>query len=60
MHQHSIEQLWRELISHPAGRSHRNDCRMQSPDFRSRYIDPLPPWIERPAPIELLGWSAVK
>ncbi len=43
--QYSIEHLWEKLISHPAWRSHRNDCRMQSPDFRSRYIDPLPPGI---------------
>lgn len=56
--QYSIEQLWGKLINHPAWCSHQNDCRMQSVDFRSRYIDPLPPGIELPAPIEMLDQLA--
>jgi MoaA/NifB/PqqE/SkfB family radical SAM enzyme len=56
--QYSIEQLWEKLINHPAWCNHQNDCRMQSADFRSRYIDPLPPGIELPAPIEMLDQLA--
>jgi MoaA/NifB/PqqE/SkfB family radical SAM enzyme len=37
----SVEDLWKRLTSHPAYRRHRQACRMQSPEFRTEYIDPL-------------------
>lgn len=58
--QHSIGQLWEKLINHPAWCNHQNECRMQSPDFRSRYIDPLPPEIKLPVPIEVLDRLAAR
>jgi MoaA/NifB/PqqE/SkfB family radical SAM enzyme len=35
----SVADLWKRLTSHPAYRSHRHECRMQSPSFREKYID---------------------
>lgn len=51
---HSVAELWGKLTAHPAWRRHQDTCRMQSPDFRSRYIDPLPPGTGLPVPIESL------
>ncbi len=36
----SVADLWERLISHPAYRKHRQDCRMQCPAFRNEYLDP--------------------
>jgi MoaA/NifB/PqqE/SkfB family radical SAM enzyme len=37
--QESVAGLWKKLTTHPAYRKHRQDCRMQCPSFREKYID---------------------
>jgi MoaA/NifB/PqqE/SkfB family radical SAM enzyme len=51
----SISALWAKVLKHPAysGRSHA--CRIQDLEFRKKYIDPLPPDADLPAPIEPHG-----
>jgi len=52
----SLPDIWTRMLSHPAYSSRCNHCRMQDPEFRRQYIDPIPedallPW---PAFEELL------
>jgi MoaA/NifB/PqqE/SkfB family radical SAM enzyme len=50
----SLKQIWKSMINHPAY-DHRSDfCRMQNPDFRHYYIDPIPDEAKLPYPIEQL------
>ena len=37
----SVKELWHKITHHPAYRKHQANCRMQTPSFRQRYIDPI-------------------
>jgi MoaA/NifB/PqqE/SkfB family radical SAM enzyme len=50
----SIEDLWQKLAAHPAYCDHRRKCRMQTPAFREKYIQPIPDKAPLPYPIEKL------
>jgi MoaA/NifB/PqqE/SkfB family radical SAM enzyme len=45
----SVSALWEKLTTHPAYCRHQNHCRMQSPEFRQKYIHPIP--VDAPLPI---------
>ncbi len=49
-----LEAIWEKMVSHPEYGSRKQTCRMQSPRYRSRYIDPIPEGAPLPVPIELL------
>jgi len=50
----SIKQIWNKMVHHPAY-NHRNTyCRMQHPNFRKLYIDPIPEESKLPYNIEKL------
>lgn len=50
----SLKKIWKSMINHPAY-THRSDfCRMQNPDFRRVYIDPIPEDAKLPYPIQKL------
>jgi len=38
----SLKSIWKEMVSHPAYRKKVSHCRMQHPEFRRKYIDPIP------------------
>lgn len=44
----SIQELWATLLAHPEYRRRKLRCRMQDPEFRKRYIDPIPEDAELP------------
>jgi len=46
-----VAALWEKQLLHPAYREHCFTCRMQSADFRRKYIEPLPPDARLPYPI---------
>jgi len=48
---HSIHELWEKMITTPPYNNRAKSCRMQDPDFRSRYIQPIP--AEGPFPYPL-------
>jgi MoaA/NifB/PqqE/SkfB family radical SAM enzyme len=50
----SIANLWKKLTEHPAYCTHQRECRMQSPAFRKKYIDPIPDGTALPVAIEKL------
>lgn len=50
----SLDRLWKKLAAHPAFCEHRRECRMQSPAFREKYIQPIPENAPLPFPIEKL------
>ena len=50
----STESLWQKLSDHPAYCEHRRQCRMQTPAFREKYIQPIPEKASLPYPIEKL------
>jgi MoaA/NifB/PqqE/SkfB family radical SAM enzyme len=50
----SIDRLWQKLAVHPAYCEHRRECRMQTPSFREKYIQPIPDKASLPYPIEKL------
>lgn len=50
----SVRTLWNRLVSHPAYKGHCNHCRMQDPEFRAKYIDPIPDEGPFPFPIDEL------
>lgn len=47
-----MEVLWRRMLAHPAYRERSQTCRMQSPEFRARYIDTIPEGASLPYPID--------
>ena len=51
---HSVSELWQKLTGHPAYCRHEDACRMQSVEFRRRYIEPIPADAPLPALIEEL------
>lgn len=49
-----IQILWNKMISHPDFSYHHKTCRMQTPQYRAKYIDPLPDDVRLPVPIETI------
>jgi MoaA/NifB/PqqE/SkfB family radical SAM enzyme len=50
-----LKKIWKKIVKHPAY-NHRNQyCRMQHPDFRKIYIDPIPDDAYLPYPIDNLS-----
>lgn len=47
----SIADLWKKLTEHSAYCRHQNACRMQTPDFRKKYIHTIPEGADLPFPI---------
>jgi MoaA/NifB/PqqE/SkfB family radical SAM enzyme len=47
----SVADLWAREAAHPAYRRHSVKCRMQSPEFRAKYIDTIPEGASLPYPI---------
>jgi len=45
----SVADLWKKLTTHPAYCRHQDACRMQSLEFRNRYIRPIP--LNTPLPV---------
>ena len=48
----SVGELWGRMLAHPAYRERSQTCRMQSPEFRARYIDTIPEGAVMPYPID--------
>ncbi len=48
----SIEEIWTRLTSHGEYRKRRMECRIQNPDYRKQFIDPIPDGAQFPVPIE--------
>ncbi|MFX1447914.1 MAG: radical SAM/SPASM domain-containing protein [Promethearchaeota archaeon] len=51
-----LKKIWSTMVSHPAYKHRSSFCRMQSPDFRRYYIDPIPDDAKLPYPIEKLPY----
>ena len=49
-----LKKIWKSMVSHPAYNHRSTFCRMQNPDFRRFYIDPIPEDARLPYPIENL------
>jgi MoaA/NifB/PqqE/SkfB family radical SAM enzyme len=47
-----LEQIWRKMLSHPEFTNRRWSCRMQSEDYRRKFIDRIPDDMPLPVPIE--------
>lgn len=50
----SVGDIWERLSTHSAYCERRYDCRMMSPDFREKYVDPIPEDAPLPYPIAKL------
>ena len=37
-----LKDIWKKMVSHPAYKKRVTYCRMQNPEFRRQYIDPIP------------------
>lgn len=46
-----LETIWMRMLAHPAYQAAHQRCRMQDPDFRRSYIDPLPEDVELPVQV---------
>ena len=51
----ALAEIWQKMIHHPAYDHRTSYCRMQNPEFRRRYIDPIPEGAYLPHPIEQLA-----
>jgi MoaA/NifB/PqqE/SkfB family radical SAM enzyme len=47
-----LANIWNKMTHHKEYRCRRSQCRMQNPEYRSMYIDPVPEGIQWPVPIE--------
>jgi len=54
LRQESLKQIWARIVHHPAYHHVSRRCRMQNPQFRKIYIDPIPNDARLPYPIHLL------
>lgn len=55
-----IQKIWQKMVSHPDFNKRYPSCRMQSKEYRKKYIDPLPEDIQLPVPIEAIpGYNEV-
>jgi MoaA/NifB/PqqE/SkfB family radical SAM enzyme len=50
-----LEAIWDRMLSHEAYASHCDHCRMQDPEFRRKWIDPIPGRGPFPYPVERVG-----
>jgi MoaA/NifB/PqqE/SkfB family radical SAM enzyme len=50
-----LKKIWKKLVKHPAYDHRSQFCRMQHPDFRRFYIDPIPDDAPLPYPIDKLS-----
>ena len=55
-----VQVIWNKMISHPDFRAHHKTCRMQTPEYRAKYIDPLPEGTRLPVPIEVIDEMSAK
>jgi len=44
----SVKNLWEKILHHPAYCFRKQTCRMQDPDFRSKYIKTIPKNVDLP------------
>jgi len=49
-----LREIWKKMVKHPAFNHRSTFCRMQNPDFRHLYIDPIPDNAPLPYSIEKL------
>ncbi len=49
-----LEAIWEKMVTHREYGRRKQTCRMQSPRYRRRYIDPIPEGTPLPVPIEAL------
>lgn len=54
LRQESLKHIWARMVHHPAYHHVSRRCRMQNPQFRAVYIDPIPDDAGLPYPIHLL------
>jgi len=47
-----IQVIWNKMLSHPHFGVHHKTCRMQTPSYRKKYIDPIPVGAKLPIAIE--------
>ncbi|MDQ7778859.1 MAG: radical SAM protein, partial [Planctomycetota bacterium] len=47
-----LDAIWMKMISHSEYACQRKECRMQNPDYRREYVEPIPAWVPLPIPIE--------
>ena len=50
--ENSLKSIWKRMIKHPAYKKKVSHCRMQHPEFRKRYIDPIPEGATLPYSID--------
>ncbi|HUW55647.1 MAG TPA: radical SAM protein [Planctomycetota bacterium] len=55
-----IQVIWGRMRSHPDFKPHHKTCRMQTPAYRAKYIDPLPDGIRLPVPIDMIDELAAR
>ena len=55
-----IQVLWSRMRSHPDFQIHHKTCRMQTPAYRAKYIDPLPDGVRLPVAIDMIDELAAK
>ena len=48
----SLPIIWNTMINHPDFNYHHKTCRMQTPEYRAKYIDPLPDDPKLPISVE--------
>jgi MoaA/NifB/PqqE/SkfB family radical SAM enzyme len=44
--------IWQKMVTHPDFCYRYASCRMQTPEYRAKYIDPLPDDIRLPVPVD--------
>ena len=47
-----LSEIWHKMVSHPDFCYRYASCRMQTPEYRAKYIDILPDDVRLPVPIE--------
>jgi len=50
----SLKEIWNKMVHHPAYNHRSTSCRMQHPNFRHFYIDPIPHDAKLPYDVESL------
>jgi MoaA/NifB/PqqE/SkfB family radical SAM enzyme len=54
LREESLKSIWSRMIRHPAYDHRVSFCRMQNPEFRRCYIDPIPAGAALPYPVDKL------
>jgi MoaA/NifB/PqqE/SkfB family radical SAM enzyme len=55
----SLQEIWHKMVGHPDFCYRYAACRMQTPEYRAKYIDMLPDNMRLPVPIENFDGSPV-